>query len=100
MLFLPSGGGELEGVGESRRGGGGGYVEEGAGDVHTRAAGQVPGARHLRSRTDSRYGWWSGQRVYSEDTGLLAPPRHRITDSAWLKERLRVLAADYGLKRR
>ncbi|XP_061377798.1 uncharacterized protein LOC133319010 [Danaus plexippus] len=44
------------------------------------------------------YGWWSVQRT--ADTGLLAPPRHHIADSAWLKERLRVLAADYGLKRR
>lgn len=91
------------------------HLEEGAGAVHTRATGQVPGAGHLRSRVsrytavsvkvflyhsvgDGRYGWWSVQRT--ADTGLLAPPRHHIADSAWLKERLRVLAADYGLKRR
>ncbi|XP_047526662.1 uncharacterized protein LOC125063966 [Vanessa atalanta] len=46
--------------------------------------------------TSDEYGWWWQWARPQPDRRL----RHHIQDSAWLKERLRVLAADAGIKRR
>ncbi|CAH2106913.1 unnamed protein product [Euphydryas editha] len=46
--------------------------------------------------TSNEYGWWAARAGGESDRRL----RHHIRDSAWLKERLRVLATDASLRRR
>ncbi|XP_023934839.2 uncharacterized protein LOC112043587 [Bicyclus anynana] len=46
--------------------------------------------------TQHEYGWWGAPPPAPRDPRL----EHHIRDSAWLKERLRILAADHGLCRR
>ncbi|XP_046960166.1 uncharacterized protein LOC124530196 [Vanessa cardui] len=57
--------------------------------------GRGPRDKHCEPVTTSHeYGWWWQRARPQPDRRL----RHHIQDSAWLKERLRVLAADAGIK--
>ncbi|XP_050342991.1 uncharacterized protein LOC126768748 [Nymphalis io] len=84
------------------------YRREGEGEVDERRAeralarvrdmfGRGPRDMYCEPVTTSHeYGWWWQWARPQTDRRL----RHHIQDSAWLKERLRVLATDDGIKRR